>query len=128
MSGFVIVIIMLKIAGYILSYEDALSWARRRYPDLDIYDEDVIPNIIEDHLESAEGLNVPCIATIRENRKVFCVFVTHSANDPYATRTRFAPFALDDHAISLREKLFPLKEDSDKLEFVTICDPTGKGY
>ncbi|KAG5349370.1 hypothetical protein C0989_004351 [Termitomyces sp. Mn162] len=120
--------IMIKIGGYILSFKDAVSWARRRYPDLDIYDEGLIPNIIEDHLLFAEGMEVICTVTIREHRKLFCVFVTHIADDPYATQTHFAPFPLDDSAISLRQKLFPLKEDSDKLEFVTISDPSDKGY
>ncbi|KAH0588138.1 hypothetical protein J132_10504 [Termitomyces sp. J132] len=119
---------MIKIGGYILSYKDAVSWARRRYPNLDIYDEDVIPNIIEDHLESAKDLKVNCTVYIGEDRTLFCVFVTHIMDDPYATRTRFTPFPLDDHAVLLRQKLFPLKEDSDKLAFVTICDPSDKGY
>ncbi|KAH0585090.1 hypothetical protein H2248_008351 [Termitomyces sp. 'cryptogamus'] len=65
---------MLRIGGYNLSLKDTVTWARRRYPNLDIYDESLIPNIIEDHLEFAEGLQVICTVTIREKQEAVLRF------------------------------------------------------
>ncbi|KAG6882826.1 hypothetical protein C0992_010568 [Termitomyces sp. T32_za158] len=118
---------MLRIGGYVMSLRDITDWARRRFPGIDIYDEGIIPSIIREHAEEAEGLKLRIVPTMRDGKGI-CVFVAHSANDPFGTRTCFTPFPRDAFAVELGRKLFLTQRELDQAEYTTICDPFERGY
>ncbi|KAG6870086.1 hypothetical protein C0992_001061, partial [Termitomyces sp. T32_za158] len=104
---------MLKIGGYAMSYADAKAWALHRYPDINIYNENTLPFIIEQHNKALGGENLECIAVAREGQ-VWCIFVTHEEDDPTATRMRFDLFPMDDYAKLYGQMVFPRREDREK--------------
>ncbi|KAG6871118.1 hypothetical protein C0992_011690, partial [Termitomyces sp. T32_za158] len=117
---------MLRIGGYAMPLKDITDWARCRFPGIDIYDEGIVPSIVREHAEEAEDLKLRIAPTIRDG-KAICVFITHSANDPFGTETCFIPFPMDDSAIKFGRKLFGSEEDFNKAEFVTIVDLYERG-
>ncbi|KNZ77988.1 hypothetical protein J132_02631 [Termitomyces sp. J132] len=113
--------VMIKAGGYILSYQDTMSWARRRYPDIDIYDETLIPYIVRRHNKKLGG-KMSVIPAYHEG-KVWCLFLMHYKDDPKAVRGSYENFEEDDGCIWFKHNAFTHKEDFEKTKFVTIVDP-----
>ncbi|KAG5731806.1 hypothetical protein E4T56_gene1534 [Termitomyces sp. T112] len=74
---------MLKVGGYILPFDEAVVWARRRFPGIDIYNEVLILNIIQGHNNKDLGGKMTTLATYKGG-EALCIFVMHSKDDPNA--------------------------------------------
>ncbi|KAG6871669.1 hypothetical protein C0995_001612 [Termitomyces sp. Mi166 len=120
-------IVMLQVGGYILSYADAVTWARRRFPGIDIYDEDMIPNVIQRHNNKKLGGKIKMLATYKGG-EALCILVTHCEDDPNAVRGSYDRFHEDEEAILLKRTAFTNREDFEKAKFVTVLDPFNVGY
>ncbi|KAG6862569.1 hypothetical protein C0995_000117 [Termitomyces sp. Mi166 len=88
---------------------DAKAWASRRFPGIDIYDESIIPYIIDRHNRSIGSKNL-------------------SENDPTAASGHFDEFDEDADVKLFKKQVFKRGEFYEKAEFVTIIDPYNKGY
>ncbi|KNZ72578.1 hypothetical protein J132_02579 [Termitomyces sp. J132] len=113
--------VMIKVGGYILSYEDTVAWARRRYPGIDIYDENLIPYIAKRHNRKLGGEMT--ILSAYQGGEVWCLFLMHYKDDPNAVRGSYEKFEEDEGCIRFKHNAFTHQEDFEKAKFVTIVDP-----
>jgi hypothetical protein len=117
---------MYLVGGYVVSWEDTHAWALRRWPDINIYNESLVPNIINRYSREHGG-NINCLA-IYIKEVSMCIFITHEKLDPTATRYRHKYFRESEQAVKHKEYLFPNEADKDIGKFMTICDPYERGY
>ncbi|KAH0578708.1 hypothetical protein H2248_003836 [Termitomyces sp. 'cryptogamus'] len=112
---------MIKAGGYILGYQDTASWARRRSPDINIYDETLIPDIVRRHNKRLGG-KMSVVPAYHEGR-VWYLFLMHYKDDPKAVRGACENFEEDEGCIWFKHNAFIQKEDFEKVRFLTIVDP-----
>ncbi|KAG6888524.1 hypothetical protein C0995_007636 [Termitomyces sp. Mi166 len=121
---------MIVIGGYTMTFEDAKAWALRRYPGINIYDDDLIPHIIQtDNNKLEDSPQKLTFISCLKNRYCFVIFVTHLVDDPTATVARFKRFRPSEADMKFKETFFPGEEAREfNAVFATICDPDNRGY
>lgn len=119
------------VAGYPIPYPDAKVWALRHWPDMDIYDDRLLPGIISRYHKSRGG-NVGCIAVnLKDGPGLVCFFVIYSKHDPLSTPLKYRQFPEGKLALKCKELLFNHEEDEElanKVQFMTVADPYDEYY
>ncbi|KAG6818551.1 hypothetical protein H0H93_004090, partial [Arthromyces matolae] len=109
---------MYKVGGYVLTTEDAVAWAKRRWDDIDVYDERVIAGIIRIHNKEKGGPKFNVIPFYEGRlQKTVCMFVVYAEHDPLATYESWVNFPEDGYARNCRDFLFPFPEDAAKATY-----------
>ena len=118
---------VLIMGGYPMSWADAKAWALRHWPDINIYNEGILPLIVETHQIKLGG-RMTCIPFHPDKSKNELIFfiVIRTKQDPLSTPYKHRQFREGNLALKCKELIFGHEGDKEltkKSQFTTIAGP-----